>query len=469
MLLIHRESKKRIYIQIYEYYRDMVLSGKLSAGSALPSTRNLAEQLSVSRNTVETAYQQLLAEGYLYSRQGSGYYVSAVERLESSSAKRRTKINTETNTLKTVEKEAFDIRYDFRYGQLSADSFPLKTWKRLTNKVLLDIDPARITSYMNRSGEPELREEIAKYVFESRNVDCEAELIVICAGLLTVIELIGQLFSGGKRRVAVEEPCYDIVRKIFRNQGYEICPIPLTPDGINIDALYQSGAELIYITPSHQFPTGSVMSVNNRIRLIQWADDRNAYIIEDDYDSEYRYNSKPLPSLQSLDNHARVIYINSFSKSLAPALRMDYMILPYVLKSRYDMSLSQYGCNVPAVTQRVLAEFMAKGHWQRHMRRIVSDSKKVHDLLTGEIRSRLGKGVSIIGNNAGLHFLMEVHNGMNEAELIASAKAQGVMVYPTSQYHCGIPDKKNRVLIGFGGFDADDIPESVRLLKKAWF
>lgn len=467
MLLIDRDSKKQIYLQIYEYYRERILSGEISADSPLPSTRSLAGELSVSRNTVETAYQQLLAEGYLYSRQGSGYYISKVERLAPAAAK---------NTVRRKDaggaedrKERSNVKYDFKYGRLAPDSFPLKIWKRLTNKVLLDISPEALTSYANRTGEPRLKREIAKYIFESRNVDCAADQVVLCSGLMTVIDMISQLFKDGSESVAVEEPCYDIVRQIFRRHGYEIEPIPLHEDGIDIGALYESRAKLIYITPSHQFPMGSVMSVNNRIRLIQWARERDAYIIEDDYDSEYRYNSRPLPSLQSLDNQDRVIYINTFSKSLAPALRMDYMVLPPLLKARYDSELAHYGCNVPAVTQQVLAEFMAAGHWQRHIRRIASDNKKLHDLLVSEIHGQLGDGVDICGNNAGLHFILQVHNGMDEEQLIAAAEKNGVRVYPVMPYYSSPPAERNRVLIGFGGFEAKDIPESIGLLKKAWF
>ena len=300
-------------------------------------------------------------------------------------------------------------------------------------------------------------------------MDCGEDQIVLCAGLLTVISLMGQLFQGRCKAVALEEPSYDIVRNIFQNMGYEIDPIPLTEEGLDMEALQKSNAGLIYITPSHQFPSGTVMSVNNRIKLIQWAKDTDAYIIEDDYDSEYRYNSKPLPSLQSLDHLDRVIYINTFSKSLAPGLRMDYMVLPRELKAQYDLHFSSYGCTVPILTQLALAEFMADGFWQRHLRRMTQENKKIHDTLVEEIRKQMGSGVSIQGNNAWLHFLLAVHNGMTEGELISSAEEKGVLVYPVSQYYCKKPKENNRVLIGFGGLEPEKIQEGVRGLKEAWF
>lgn len=479
MLLIDRDSKKQIYLQIYEYYRDLILFGKIQADSSLPSTRHLASQLSVSRNTVETAYQQLLAEGYLYSRPGSGYFISEVEQLAPASPKTFSAAETREERMsaadgmmaadRTGEPGGTEIKCNFQYGKLSPDSFPLKTWKRIANKVLLDLNPAHMAMYKNSDGEPALKKEIVKYIFESRNVDCQEDQVVLCAGLLTVISLISQMFKGETKSIAIEEPSYDIVRNIFQNHGYTIDPIPLTSYGLDMDELYKSKAKLIYITPSHQFPSGSVLSVNNRVKLIQWANERQAYIIEDDYDSEYRYNSKPLPSLQSLDRQNRVIYINTFSKALAPALRMDFMVLPWELKERFASCFSSCGCTVPLMEQLILAEFMEAGHWQRHLRRTTLENKKIHDFLVSEIQRQLGNKVSVRGHNGGLHFLLAVHNGMEEKELIFSAKKKGVLVYPVSQYYYRPPAENNCVLLGFGGLDPGAIPEGVKLLKEAWF
>lgn len=467
MLLIARDSKKPIYLQIYEYYRELILSNRMKAGTALPSTRNLAQQLAVSRNTIDTAYQQLLAEGYIYSRPGSGYYSEHMDRLTLFSP--RVSFQAADDVAEEDRIAIPGIKYNFQYGRLSADSFPLKTWKRITGKVLLELDLARITAYNSRTGDPRLKQELAKYLFESRDVACDADRLIICSGLLTVISLLSQLFKDRLTSVAVEDPCYDTIRRIFQNHGYNVVSIPMIHGGLDLSALEKSGAGLIYITPSHQFPSGSVMSVSDRIRLLRWAQEHDAYIIEDDYDSEYRYNSKPLPSLQSLDNQERVIYINTFSKSLSPALRLAYMALPSALKALYDIRFRNYGCTVPLLQQLIIAEFMAEGHWQRHLRKIALSSKKTHDLLVNEIRMQMTTGTTIIGNNAGLHFLLAVHNGMSEDELITAAGKNGVMVYPVSQYY-RLPQKEdNRVLLGFGGFEPQLIPEAVMLLKEAWF
>lgn len=466
MLYIKKETGKQLYYQIYEYYRDNILSGQIAEHTPLPSTRQLAEELSVSRTTVDTAYQQLLAEGYIYSVPKSGYYVSHVARIKPAAAAPSFHAKNDIAEEDLIHIEG--IRYNFQYGRLSADTFPYKLWKKLTNKVLLEMDPVHITAYNSRTGEAAFKEEIAKYIYASRNVSCDADHIVIGSSLLTIISLICQLFQGEAKNVAIEDPCYDTVRHFFINHGYDICPISLTDDGLNVERLAGIKTKLVYITPSHQFPTGKVMSVNQRIHLLQWAEENDAFIIEDDYDSEYRYDSKPLPSLQSLDSANRVIYTNTFSKSLAPALRTSFMTLPPQLKTRYDAKFANYNCTVPLLTQLTLAQFMAEGHWTRHLRKIALMNKKKHNHLVRQIAEQLGAFANIHGNNAGLHLLLSVHNGMEEPALIAAAKTKGVMVYPVSHYYAAPPAKTNCVLLGFGGLSLDEITEGVRLLREAW-
>ena len=466
MLYIKKETGKQLYYQIYEYYRDNILSGQIAEHTPLPSTRQLAEELSVSRTTVDTAYQQLLAEGYIYSVPKSGYYVSHVAHMKPAATAPSFHAKNDIAEEDLIHIEG--IRYNFQYGRLSADTFPYKLWKKLTNKVLLEMDPVHITAYNSRTGEAAFKEEIAKYIYASRNVSCDADHIVIGSSLLTIISLICQLFQGEAKTVAIENPCYDTVRHFFINHGYDICPISLTDDGLDVERLAGIKTKLVYITPSHQFPTGKVMSVNQRIHLLQWAEENDAFIIEDDYDSEYRYDSKPLPSLQSLDSANRVIYTNTFSKSLAPALRTSFMALPPQLKTRYDAKFANYNCTVSLLTQLTLTQFMAEGHWTRHLRKIALMNKKKHNHLVRQIAEQLGAFANIHGNNAGLHLLLSVHNGMEEPALIAAAKTKGVMVYPVSHYYAAPPAKNNCVLLGFGGLSLDEITEGVRLLREAW-
>jgi len=466
MLYIKKEPGKQLYFQIYEYYRNNILSGQIAENTLLPSTRHLADELSVSRTTVDTAYQQLLAEGYIYSVPKSGYYVSHVAHIKPAEAS--PSFRAEDDTAKEDRIYIEGIRYNFQYGRLSSDTFPYSLWKKLTNKVILEMDPAHITAYNSRTGEAAFKEEIARYIYSSRGVSCNADDIVIGSSLLTIISLICQLFQGTIKSVAIEDPCYDTARSFFINHGYDIYPIPLTDDGPDVQKLADTDARLVYITPSHQFPSGKVMSVNQRIRILQWAEENNAFIIEDDYDSEYRYDSKPLPSLQSLDHANRVIYTNTFSKSLAPALRTSFMALPPQLKELYDMKFSNYNCTVPLLTQLTLTRFMAEGHWVRHLRKIALINRKKHDHLVRQITEQLGPFVKIHGNNAGLHLLLSVDNGMDEADLVAAAGAKGVRVYPISHYYANRPAESNCVLLGFGALSHDDITEGVRLLREAW-
>lgn len=472
MLILNENSTKQLYFQIYEYYRNQILSGAVGPDLLLPSTRKLSRELSVSRSTVETAYQQLLAEGYIYSRPGSGYYTADARQPNWKHPEYDHPSPSFEAMDDTAEEDRIElpgIKYNFQYGRLEADSFPLKTWKRIANQILLDINPVKATGYSSRTGEPALKKEIAKYIYHSRGVTCEADRITICSGVLIVISLLSQLFQGLTPRIAIEDPCYDAVRNIFQNNGYPIDPIPLLERGLDFDRLEKSKAKLIYVTPSHQFPSGQVMTVNHRIKLLQWAVENDSYIIEDDYDSEYRYNCKPLPSLQSLDRSNRVIYTNTFSKSLAPALRLSFMVLPPALKELYDEKFQHYGCTAALLTQLMMAEFMAGGYWNRHLSKIALSNKKKHDLLVSEIERHMGERVRIQGNNAGLHFLLSVYNGMDEEALMASARKKGVMVYPVSPYYYEIPKENNRVLIGFSGLTSDKISAGVRLMREAWF
>ncbi len=467
MIIIEHNTDRKLYFQIYEYYRNEILSGGFEEGSRLPSTRSLAAEAGVSRNTVETAYQQLEAEGYATAVSRKGYVVKAVEHMPA--AEKRISFCASDDTAEEDMINIPGIRYNFQYGRLSAEVFPAETFKRTVNRIMMDTDTIKITGYSSSTGEPELKEEIARYIYESRNVCCEADRIVVCSGIFTAISLISQMFHRKTKAVAIEEPCYDTVRHIFENNGYIIEPVPVTADGIDMGALQKCTAKVIYITPSHQFPTGRVMSAANRIKLLQWAQKTDAYIIEDDYDSEYRYDINPISPLQSLDDYGRVIYLNTFSKALAPALRLGYMVLPAQLKKIYDTKFSHYSCSVPLITQLAVADFMASGKWTRHLRKAVNINRKKHDVLANEINTLMGDSTEIIGNNAGLHFILRVDNGMGEDELMASARKLGVMVYPVSQYYKSPPEKSSCVLIGFGGMSVEDIPAGVRLLKEAWF
>ncbi len=471
MLIINKESKVTLYEQIYNQLREQILKGVIPENSMLPSIRNLAGMLQVSRNTVESAYQQLYSEGYVSSKGGSGFKVERIEpNLLGETATEPRVVNhpfQEINEQGVMNTE----RIFFQYGRLRFTDFPVRTIRRLMNQILLSSEIEGISAYRNRKGEIELRTEITKYLYEARGVRCNPEQIILGSGMPYCIGLLSQLLMRYTNEIAMEEPCYDAVRSAFINHRFKISPVPVEKDGIDITALDRSTAGAVYVTPSHQFPTGSVLPVNKRLNLIHWADEREAYIIEDDYDSELRYSSRPIPSLQSLDRKGRVIYINSFSKSFAPGLRISFIVLPETLLEVYHLFFSKYNCPVPWLEQKIMHEFMKQGHWSRHLRKISVSNKKRHDVLINEITAVMEDDqVLIHGRNAGLHIILEVNNGLTEKELIEKADAEGVTVYPVSSHYADCRNfKNNQVLIGFSSLSEVEIVTGIHLLKRAWF
>lgn len=471
MLVIDKESKVTLYEQIYNQLRQQIISGAIPANSLLPSTRNLAKELQVSRNTVESAYLQLYSEGYISSKACSGY---KVEKIESDLLREFGPISVERTIQPLQEINEQGVSHikeiAFQYGRLRISDFPARLFRRIINQILLSSDMDMISAYNNRKGELDLRIEIMKYLYESRGVRCKPEQIIISSGMSVCIGLLSQLLMRHTNDIAVEDPCYDTVRLTFKNYGFHIVPVQVEKDGINLVDLSHSSAKAVYVTPSHQFPTGVVLPVNKRLSLIEWADRNNAYIIEDDYDSELRYNSRPIPSMQSLDSKGCVVYINTFSKSFAPGLRLSFMVLPMTLLEEYQIRFNKYNCTVPWLEQKVMYEFMKEGHWNRHLRKVCFSNKKRHDILISTITELMGNCVKIHGKNAGLHIILEVHNGLTQSELIEKADAVGVKVYPVSCYYANVhEDTNNRVLIGFGSLSAEDIVSGIHLLKSAWF
>ncbi|WP_298940435.1 PLP-dependent aminotransferase family protein [uncultured Dysgonomonas sp.] len=465
MLIVDKHSCEPLYIQIYQQLKDKIISGELCEGNVLPPIRTLARTLMVARNTVDSAYQQLCSEGYIIGKVGSGYKVQKIDMPNMISP--NAELLNFTNIVEEVQ--ASDIvKYDFQYGKLDVANFPLRIWRRLLNHVLLSDEIGGITDYNEKKGDLALRIQIMKYLRESRGVVCRSEQIILCSGAMSAVSLICKLFD--TKTVAVEEPSFDSAREIFINHGYRINPVTLTSDGIDLEQLKLLGEKLLYTTPSHQFPTGVVMPINKRLHLLDWANQNSAYIIEDDYDSELRYNSRPIPSIHSLDQNDRVIYINSFSKALAPGLRMGFIVLPQALLEKYQSNFSNYSCSIPWLEQKTMYHFMEQGHWNRFLNKILVSNKRKHDTLISTINSQMGKHTTIHGKNAGLHILLEVDNGMSEYELIEAASKVDVRVYPVSRYWINTQNYlNNMVLIGYSSLSENEIVEGIARLSSAWF
>ncbi|MEH7458177.1 GntR family transcriptional regulator [Bacillus pseudomycoides] len=455
------KSTTPIYIQIYDHIKREILKGMLPAGTRLPSHRNLASQLNVSRITVESAYQQLSAEGYVESKPKRGIFVAKVD---------IDVIPIEQNSLSYETSKRKEEQYDFDCSQgiIDQTAFPISNWKRALQETLLQYEN-HLFSREDPQGEFILREHISKYLYHARGVNSSPDQIIIGAGTQPLLWLLLQLL-GPTKVYGIENPGFHRVNAIVKSCGLPIHPIPLDEKGIDISALRKSHTNVAYVTPSHQFPYGMIMPLSRRLELLKWANDCGGYIIEDDYDGEFRYVGKPIPSLQGLDSNERVIYMGTFSKCFLPSLRMGYIVLPNHLLQAYKELGGIFKQTVSTMQQLAFATFIQKGDWDRHINRIRTLYKRKHIALVTSITSEMGTRVNILGEQSGLHIVLHVHNGMTEQALIDAAATKRIKLYPLSIYD-SVHDlrKESYVLLGFGGIQENCIETVVKLLKEAWF
>ena len=455
MYVLDKDINEPLYIQLYNAIKKEI-THHLKAGAKLPSVRKIALEYKISKNTVELAYKQLYAEGYIESIPKSGYFV-ADTLLESH--------HDSTIMQKAHDETKSTLRYDFFPARLTHDAFPLKLWKRLFIKAMeaqLDFG-----AYGDRQGEQGLRDEIAKYLIKSRGVVCDASQIVVCGGFTDSMNLIATLFVKELHEIAIEYPGYPVAGKIFGDYGYALLPIDVNHNGLEIDKLEATDAKLVYITPSHQYPTGVTMPIANRIKLLNWAKRTGSMIIEDDYDSELRYQNRPIPSLQGLDNDDRVIYIGTFSKSLAPALRVSYLVLPHRSIERYKTICQTHHlrCCVSLSTQKTLELFMKEGHWERHLRKIRTLNRKKHDLMKETLKTVFKDMIEIISEGGGLAIIIRPTIDIDLQKLRANALKEGVKIYLGSDDY---GEAWEALRMGFGGLQEREIIDAIKLLKKIW-
>jgi GntR family transcriptional regulator/MocR family aminotransferase len=458
-ILIDPKKKEPIYEQIYTYIRQEIRNGKLESGMKLPSSRGLAKYLSVSRNTVDLAYGQLLSEGYIESRPKKGYFVSEIGEWISLSFPER-----EKKREKKAKEQKWEV--DFSPDGVDMDAFPYNRWRKLTRDALMD-DNKELFQAGNPMGDDKLRQAVCQYLHQSRGVNCEAEQILIGAGLDYLLLLLCQVL-GKNRTVAMEEATYKQAYRIFRQMEYEILPTPMDDHGISVRELGASQADLVYVMPSHQFPTGTVMPISRRHQLLGWAlEDENRYIIEDDYDSEFRYQGKPIPSLQGTDPMEKVIYAGTFSKAVAPAIRVGYLVLPWKLLKRFQETAGFYSCTVSRIDQTVLEQFLKEGHFERHLNKMRGIYRTKHEVLLRELKKFPDK-VRLSGESAGLHILLEFPGTTSEEELTFLAEQKGVKVYPFHNYYIGKRKREPKILLGFARLTEEEIRKGVALLYEAW-
>ena len=465
-LTISLDTKRNIplYEQIYDYIKQEIQQGKIQSGERLPSTRALSRHLEVSRSTIELAYEQLLSEGYVETQPYRGFFVSQIDglyRLEHQEEKQEIK----------VEKEKDQYRYDFSPNGVDLNSFPYNIWRKLSRECLQD-DHSELFRLGNPQGEEGLRNAICSYLHQARGVNCRLEQIIVGAGNDYLLMLLTAIL-GNERKVALENPTYTQAYRLFDRFSYQVCTVDMDEKGMRVDRLQESGAQIAFVMPSHQFPLGIVMPISRRMEILRWAEEEEGrYIIEDDYDSEFRYKGKPIPALQGYDRSGKVIYMGTFSKSIAPAIRMSYMVLPEKVLERYKTNCGFLSSTVSRVDQMILQKFIEEGYYERHLNKSRAIYKGRHDMMLNRLRT-MSESVTILGENAGLHLLLRFTGKCSETELIQKAKSQGVKVYGLSEYCVGtqrkMQNKRNAtILLGYANMKEEEIIEAIESLKKAW-
>jgi len=451
-----------LYEYLYKQIKADILSKKLVAGERLPSKRLLAKNLNVSTITVENAYSQLVAEGYIYSIPKSGYYVTDI----SADLMEPLPERPEKQFEKPEEKRTYFA--DFASNSTVEDAFPFSIWSKLLKEVMAE-NSKELMSRSPSKGVYELRSAIAGYLYQFRGMDVKPEQVIIGAGTEYLYGLIIQLL-GYDKCYAVEDPGYQKISRIYQAQNVCCKFVAMDENGINMAALEESGADVLHISPAHHFPTGLVTPVSRRYELLSWASRKdNRYIIEDEYDSEFRLVGKPVPTLESIDVGEKVIYINTFSKSLSSTIRISYMVLPESLMRRYDEMLSFYACTVSNIEQYTLARFITEGCLEKHINRMRNYYREQRDLVLACIKKYMNPDkIRIREENSGLHFLLEIDTNYSDERLRNNAEARDIHISFLSQYYRNVENARYHTLvINYSGIVPEHIEEAVKRLIES--
>ncbi|HZZ38826.1 MAG TPA: PLP-dependent aminotransferase family protein [Acidobacteriaceae bacterium] len=464
-----------LFRQVYTGLRQAILSGTLRPGDRLPSTRDFAEQLEVSRTVVLQAYDQLLAEGFVSGRGGSGTYVSqrlvrSMPRDKPRSAKLRLsrfgKAASEVlASLHTPSRRPAAIRCDFLYARSDLETFPFEMWRRLLLRHARKAS-ARAFDYGSALGSLDLRAAICAHLRRSRAVICEPSEIIVVNGSQQALDLVMRVLVEPGDRVAIEEPHYDGTREALRAAGARLRPVLVDRDGLD-PARLPEDASLVFVTPSHQFPTGAILPLDRRLQLLDWAAKHNAILIEDDYDGEFHYDGRPLESLQGLDREGRIVYIGTFSRTVFPALRIGYVIAPRSIVPAFIAAKWMTDLHSATLEQHTLAEFISNGMYERHLRRLRRRNTNRRAALLEAIKMHLGDRVQVTGADAGAHVVLWPRKAAPEATIVKQAAQRGVGIYGIS--HCFL-NKSPRpgFILGFAHLNEREIREGIRLLSDVF-
>lgn len=475
---IRRNDRSR-GARIYGDLRAQIMKGIHPPGAALPSSRALAAELGVSRTTVTAAYDQLIAEGYLESRQGSKTRVASAFRPPASVRTKPATPRAPTRNLAEFARRVLTFPpvdhsedrpvIDFKYGDLSPDDFPVLPWKRAVTRALLKRQHR--LSYADPSGLSRLRKALQSYLSRARGIHCEINQIVVVSGSQQALDLCARIFLNPGDGVVIENPGYPAARQVFEAVGATLHPVPVDHEGMRTDLLEDMGqGRLAYVTPSHQYPLGSVMSVSRRQTLLTWAAKVGAHIIEDDYDSEFRYDARPVEALQSLDRADVVIYVGTLSKTLSPQFRLGYLVVPAHLAAVFSAAKRLTDRHTSTLTQSALADMLDSGAYERHVRRVRRSNSERRSVLLAAVRDFFGDDVTISGADAGLNVVLWLHKmpRARESQLIDAARANGIGVYPLGPLFYGAKDRPKMagLVLGYAGVSLADIKRGVRELAR---
>lgn len=444
-----------LYEQLYNYIKEEIESGNLTTGEKLPSKRTLAAHLDIAINTITTAYEQLVDEGYIKSYERRGYFVEDLDGAF---------ISTSDPVFRTEPKEEERVyRFDFSFNKVDHEGFPFATWRKLAKDIIVKED----NDLLNRTdpqGVEVLRQQIASYLRDARGLDTSPSRIIVSSGTEYLFQIIFALLHE-KDIFAMENPGYERLNLMFRGSNRKFVPIGLDDSGMKVTELEKSKAKVACVTPSHQFPTGVIMPLPRRMELLKWASEKpGRYIVEDDYDSEFRYSGKPIPPLKNFDMEDTVIYIGSFSKSIFPGLRISYMVLPGNLMDEFLDRLVFFQCPVPVISQKLLASFFEGGYFERHLNRMRKKYKKKREILVKACNREFPEGV-IKGEDAGLHLLLELEDAPEEKRIVKGLGEAGILVHGLNEYYT--TEEKNQkptLVLGFGNLEPDEIPRAVAVL-----
>ena len=478
LVSVDRRSSKPLHRQIYDGFRGAILRGELRGAQQVPSTRLLAEELGISRIPVISAYEELLSEGYFESRVGSGTFVSrslpeTLTQCEPSttgaveSPGKGRPLSRRGDAVTPIDRSPWVIgKGAFALGQPAYDQFPVQIWSKLVGRYGRSL---RTTSlhYGLTAGRNDLRTSIASYLRSARGVNCEPEQILIVNGSQQAVQITALALLDPGDRVWMEEPGYWLAQQTFKLAGARIVPVPVDGEGLDVEAgrRLSRTARMAFVTPSHQFPLGTTMSLPRRLQLLEWARSQGSWIIEDDYDSEYRYVSRPISSLQGLDTDARVIYVGTFSKVMFPSLRTGYMVVPMDLLDRFIAVRQTIDVGQNDSNQAILSEFIEEGHFSRHIRRMRSLYGERRAILEEHLRKHFDGELEVVGEQCGMHLTTRFLKKARDLDIAKRAAERNLWIWPLSAAYLGTPTMQG-LMLGFGNVSTQDIGRGVRALRE---